>query len=88
MCQHMSSSVNVESVYHANRDLLDVLAISYGDPRTFDAHFGVTVHPFPYIGKASRGECVISNSGEATRNDVRRWQEAVVAADGLQLVQT
>ena len=67
-------------------DLLHVLAIHYGDPRAFDAHFDVVVHRLPNIGEASRGDWVISNSGEATRDNVRRWQNPVVAADSLQLV--
>ena len=69
-------------------DLLDVLAISYGDPRTFDTHFGVIVHPFPYFGKTSRGDWIIAKFHEATRNEVGRWNNPVVAADGLQLLQT
>ena len=68
-------------------DLLDDVAISYGDPRTFDTHFGAIVFPFPYFGKASRGDWVITKLGEATSNNVRRWQDPAVAADGLQLVQ-
>ena len=67
-------------------DLFDVLAVSYGDPWAFDAYFGVIVHPFPDIGEASRGDWVIANFDEAASNDVRRWQDAVVAANGLQLV--
>ena len=69
-------------------DLFNVLAISCVDPRAFDTHFGFIVHPFPYIGEASRGDRIIANFGEATGNNVRRRQDAVVAADGLQLVQT
>ena len=67
-------------------DLFDVLAISYVDPGTFDAHFGVIVHPFPYFGKASGGGWVIAKFVKATRNNVRRWQDPVLAANGLQLV--
>ena len=69
-------------------DLFDVLAISFGDPRTFDTHFGVIVHPFPYFATSSRGDWVVAKLGEATSNNVRRWQDPAVAADGLQLVQT
>ena len=68
--------------------LFDVPTISYGDPRTFDTHFGVIVLPFPYFGKASRGDWVIAKLGEATDNNVRRWQDPAVATNGLQLVQT
>ena len=69
-------------------DLFDVLAISYVDFWTFDTHFGVIVLPFPYFGKASRGDWVIAKLGEATGNNVRRWQDPAVATNGLQLVQT
>ena len=67
-------------------DLLDVLAVSYGDPRTFDTHFGIIVHPFPYFGKASGGDWIIAKFDEATRNEVRGWNDPVAAANGLQLV--
>ena len=69
-------------------DLLDVLAISCGDPRTFDAHFGVIVLPFPYFAKISRGDWVIAKLSEAAGDNLRRWKDPVVAANGLQLEQT
>ena len=67
-------------------NLLDVLAIPYRDSRVFDTHFGAAVRAFPHIGKIRRGDWVIPNSNKTTRNNVRRWQDPVVAADGLQLV--
>ena len=69
-------------------DLLDVLAISYGDPWTFYAHLGVIVLPFPYFAKISRGDWVIAKLNEATNNNLRRWKDPVVAANGLELEQT
>ena len=68
--------------------LFNVLTITDGDLKAFYTHFGAIVNPFPYICEASRGECVMVKFGEATSNNVRRWQDGTVAADGLQLVQT
>ena len=67
-------------------DLFDLPAILYGYLRAFDTHFDAVVLPFPYVGETSRGDWVFANFDEATSNDVRRWQDPVVAADGLQLV--
>ena len=64
-------------------DLFDFPAILYGYLRAFDTHFDAFVLPFPYIGKTSRGEWVFSNFDEATSDDVRRWQDLMVAADRL-----
>ena len=69
-------------------DLLRILAIFYGDLWAFDTHFGVNVLPFPYFTEAPIGDWAIAKLGDATSNNVRRWQDAVVDVDGLQLVQT
>jgi hypothetical protein len=67
-------------------DLLDILAISNGDLRAFDAHVDVIVRSFPYIGETSGGDRVITEFDESASNDMRRWQDPMVAANGLQLV--
>ena len=51
-------------------DLLDMLAILYGDPRVFDTHFDTFERAFPHIGKICRGDRVIANSDKAARNNV------------------
>ena len=51
-------------------NLLDMLAILYGDPRVFDTHFDTFERAFPHIGKICRGDRVIANSDKAARNNV------------------
>ena len=66
--------------------LFNVLTICGGDLGAFYTHFGVIVRPFPDIGETSRGDWVIANSDEASGNDMRRWQDPMMGANGLQFV--
>ena len=79
----MCPSVNMEMCADTITDLFDLQAIFSINPWIFDTHSDATVRSFPHIGKSSRGNWTIANSGETTANNIRRWKDRAVAADGL-----
>jgi len=54
-------------------NLGDNLKICLGNPWALDADLPAVVSAFPYLGGATGGDWVITNSGEITGYVVRRW---------------
>jgi len=57
----------------ANTNLLKGLVIVQGNPQPLDADFPSAVSAFPYIGKSTKGDRAITNSGNLSGYGVRGW---------------
>lgn len=49
------------------------LIIAQGNPQHLDADSAAAMTPLPYIGKATKCDRVITNSGEVAGYDMRGW---------------
>ena len=66
-------SVDTKEIPVPDIHLLYDFSGSHGNSWAFDAHLDAIVLAFPYIGKTTGGDWIITNSGEITGDSVRRW---------------
>ena len=56
-----------------NANLLKRLAVVQGDSQRLDTDSVAAENPFPYVGKATTGDRVVTEFCEITGYDVRGW---------------
>ena len=86
--REVSADAGKPKYRHERPNLLDGTAAFLGDSQTLDADIGAIVSPSPYVGKTTRGDRVGIGPEGITRDSIRGRKGRVVAADGLEFVQT
>ena len=56
-----------------NANLINGLVIVHGNSQPFDTDFLAAVSAFPYVGKPTKGDRAITDSGDLSGYRIRGW---------------